>query len=98
MRIITDIATTSRLEPGDILVARATDPSWTPLFLTAGALIVENGGPLSLAAIVARELGMPAVLNIEGITDLLVDGEEVTVDGTAGRILLHRSENLEVAA
>ncbi|MCH8900390.1 MAG: hypothetical protein IH942_07875 [Acidobacteria bacterium] len=98
VRIITDIATTPSLEPGDILVARATDPSWTPLFLTAGALIVEEGGPLSHAAIVARELGLPAVLNIEGITGLLVDGEEVTVDGTAGRILLHRGENLEVAA
>jgi pyruvate,water dikinase len=98
VRIITDIATTSSLEPGDVLVARATDPSWTPLFLTAGALIVEEGGPLSHAAIVARELGLPAVLNIEGITGLLVDGEEVTVDGTAGRILLHRNENVEVAA
>ncbi len=98
VRIITDIAATSSLEPGDVLVARATDPSWTPLFLTAGALRVEEGGPLSHAAIVARELGLPAVLNIEGITGLLVDGEEVTVDGTAGRILLHRSENVEMAA
>ena len=77
----------------------ATDPSWTPLFLTAGALIVEQGGPLSHAAIVARELGLPAVLNVAGATGLIADGEDVTVDGSTGRILLHRDEaEHEVAA
>ena len=90
-RVVTDVAD-ARLEPGDILVAPATDPSWTPLFLTAGALIVEEGGPLSHAAIVARELGLPAVLNVAGATALIVDGEEVTVDGSTGRIILHRDE------
>jgi pyruvate,water dikinase len=97
-RVVTNVAD-ARLEPGDILVAPATDPSWTPLFLTAGALIVEEGGPLSHAAIVARELGLPAVLNVAGATGLIIDGEEVTVDGSTGRILLHRSETeQEVAA
>jgi pyruvate,water dikinase len=97
-RVVTNVAD-ARLEPGDILVARATDPSWTPLFLTAGALIVEEGGPLSHAAIVARELGLPAVLNVAGATGLIIDGEEVTVDGSTGRILLHRDETeSEVAA
>ena len=80
-------AATDRLERGDILVARTTDPSWTPLFLTAGAIIVEEGGPLSHAAIVARELGLPAVLNIPGIVERLRDGEQVvTVDGTSGTV------------
>jgi len=96
-RVVTNVAD-ARLEPGDILVAPATDPSWTPLFLTAGALIVEEGGPLSHAAIVARELGLPAVLNVPGATGLIVDGEEVTVDGSTGRILLHRDEATEEVA
>jgi pyruvate,water dikinase len=96
-RVVTNVAD-ARLQPGDVLVAPATDPSWTPLFLTAGALIVEEGGPLSHAAIVARELGLPAVLNVTGATGLIVDGEEVTVDGSTGRILLHRDENEDEAA
>ncbi len=84
---------TDRLERGDILVARTTDPSWTPLFLTAGAIIVEEGGPLSHAAIVARELGLPAVLNIPGIVDRLRDGEQVvTVDGTKGTVTIQEAE------
>jgi pyruvate,water dikinase len=64
-RIITKA--TEPIEPGDILVARTTDPAWTPLFLTAGAIVVEEGGPLSHAAIIARELGLPAVLNVPGL-------------------------------
>lgn len=96
-RVVTNVAE-ARLDPGDILVAPATDPSWTPLFLTAGALIVEEGGPLSHAAIVARELGLPAVLNVAGATGLIRDGEEVTVDGSSGRIILHRDEAEEEVA
>jgi pyruvate,water dikinase len=84
---------TDRLERGDILVARTTDPSWTPLFLTAGAIIVEEGGPLSHAAIVARELGLPAVLNIPGIVERLRGGEPlVTVDGTKGHVTVQSAE------
>ncbi len=90
-----------QLERGQIMVARSTDPSWTPLFLAAGAIIVEEGGPLSHAAIVARELGLPAVLNIPGIVDRLEgSAQEVTVDGTAGTVTIHqdREEPDEVAA
>jgi pyruvate,water dikinase len=94
--VVTDVAT-ARIEPGEVLVARATDPSWTPLFLTAGALIVEEGGPLSHAAIVARELGLPAVLNVPGITTALSTGTEVTVDGTRGEILIHAEAERSVA-
>lgn len=89
-RVVRDLAS-SRLQRGDVLVAQSTDPSWTPLFLTAGAIVVEQGGPLSHAAIVARELGLPAVLNAGGAAARLAAGEEVTVDGTEGTIVIHSS-------
>ena len=76
------------LPAGSVLVAEATDPSWSPVFLTAGALVLDRGGPLSHAAILARELGLPAVLNVPGATTLLV-GHDVTVDGDAGVVLVH---------
>ena len=76
------------LERDAVLVAEATDPSWAPLFLRAGAIVLDRGGPLSHAAILARELGVPAVLNVPGATRLLV-GHEVTVDGDAGVVIIH---------
>jgi len=87
-RIITKA--TEPIEPGDILVARTTDPAWTPLFLTAGAIVVEEGGPLSHAAIIARELGLPAVLNVPGLVSRLKTGESVQlrVDGDAGVVAI----------
>jgi pyruvate,water dikinase len=78
----------AKLEPGDVLVARATDAAWTPVFVAAGAIVVERGGPLSHAAVVARELGLPAVLNVTGAADFL-DGRTVTVDGDRGRVTVH---------
>jgi rifampicin phosphotransferase len=83
---------TAELQRGDVLVARNTDASWAPLFLSAGALVVEEGGPLSHAAIVARELGMPAVVNVPGILDRLeheVNGATLTIDGTTGVVSVH---------
>ena len=71
-----------------VLVAEATDASWSPLFIKAGAIVLDRGGPLSHAAILARELGVPAVLNVPGATSLL-EGREVTVDGDAGIVTLH---------
>lgn len=72
---------------GDVLVARTTDASWAPLFMVAAAVIVEEGGPLSHAAIVARELGIPAVLNVPGVVArLATEPSIVTVDGDAGTI------------
>jgi len=87
-RIITKA--TEPIEPGDILVARTTDPAWTPLFLTAGAIVVEEGGPLSHAAIIARELGLPAVLNVPGLVNRLRAQESVQlrVDGDAGTVAI----------
>ncbi len=89
VRIITSLADGTRLQPGEILVAHSTDPSWTPLFLVAGAVVLEVGGPLSHAAIVAREFGLPAVLNVRGSTRALNQGETVTVDGNEGRVERH---------
>jgi pyruvate,water dikinase len=76
------------LRPGEILVARATDPGWTPLFHRAGGLVTELGGMLSHGAVVARELGLPAVVNLPGATRLLRDGVVVTVDGGRGIVYL----------
>lgn len=79
-----------RLQAGDILVAPATDPAWTPLFLRAGAVVAETGGWISHTAIVAREYGLPAVVNCPGLLHRLRDGETVEVDGNAGVIRLLR--------
>lgn len=86
VRVISSLAEGTRLERGDVLVAHSTDPSWTPLFLQAGAIVLETGGPLSHAAIVAREFGLPAVLNIPHATRILREGEIVLVDGTLGLV------------
>ena len=76
----------ARLEPGEVLVAPSTDPGWTPLFLTAGALVMEMGGMMSHGAVVAREYGIPAVVGIAGATERIATGQRVTVDGSAGTV------------
>ncbi|HEX23278.1 MAG TPA: pyruvate, phosphate dikinase, partial [Chromatiales bacterium] len=72
------------LRPGDVLAAPSTDPAWTPLFLNAVAIVMETGGQLSHGAIVAREYGIPAVVNIPGLLNVIRDGEQVVVDGARG--------------
>ncbi|MFF2032125.1 PEP/pyruvate-binding domain-containing protein [Arthrobacter sp. NPDC058192] len=76
----------AHLEPGEILVAPSTDPGWTPLFMTAGALVMEMGGVISHGAVVAREYGIPAVVGVPDATTLLRTGQTVTVDGSAGTV------------
>lgn len=71
---------------GEILVARSTDPGWTPLFVNAGAIVLEVGGPLQHGALVAREYGKPCVAGIQGATELFQDGELVCVDGNSGLV------------
>jgi rifampicin phosphotransferase len=78
----------ARLEPGEILVAPSTDPGWTPLFLTAGGLVMEMGGMMSHGAVVAREYGIPAVVGVTGATEQITTGQRVTVDGSAGTVVL----------
>jgi rifampicin phosphotransferase len=76
------------LPDGTILLAEATDASWSPAFVHAGAIVLERGGPLSHAAILARELGVPAVLNVgTGVRSL--DGRLLTVDGDSGIVVIH---------
>ena len=76
----------ARLEPGEVLVAPSTDPGWTPLFLTAGALVMEMGGMMSHGAVVAREYGIPAVVGVPDATGRIATGDHDTVDGSAGTI------------
>ncbi len=75
-----------QMEAGAILVAPSTDPAWTPLFLKAGGLVMETGGYLSHGAIVAREFGIPAVVNVPGILDRISSGDRLEVDGNLGRV------------
>lgn len=84
-RVILD-PTAARLEPGEILVAPSTDPGWTPLFLTAGGLVMEMGGAMSHGAVVAREYGIPAVVGAPGATERITTGQLITVDGSAGTV------------
>ncbi len=86
VRLIRHPGAGDRLQRGDVLVAPSTDPGWTPLFLRASAIVMESGGYLSHGAIVAREFGLPAVVNIPGILEQLHDDEPVTVDGDAARV------------
>ena len=76
----------ARLEPGEVLVAPATDPGWTPLFLTASALVMEMGGMMSHGAVVAREYGIPAVVGVPDATTRIATGERIVVDGSAGTV------------
>jgi len=76
----------ARLDPGELLVAPSTDPGWTPLFLTAGGLVMEMGGANSHGAVVAREYGIPAVVGVAGATELLRTGDTITIDGAAGTV------------
>lgn len=77
-----------QLRPGEILVTQLTNIGWTPLFPRAGAIITDLGAPLSHAAIVARELGIPAVVGCGDATTRLRTGDRVVVDGAAGRVTL----------
>ncbi|GLI36859.1 hypothetical protein KI811_17850 [Geobacter hydrogenophilus] len=72
---------------GAVLVARTTNPAWTPLFYKACAVITESGGPLSHGAVTAREVGLPAVMSVRGVLENLMNGQMVTVDGTVGRVI-----------
>jgi phosphohistidine swiveling domain-containing protein len=76
----------TQMRNGAILVAPATDPSWTPLFTLASGVIVEVGGTISHAFTVAREYGLPALANIENATKLLKNGDRVVLDATNGRV------------
>jgi pyruvate,water dikinase len=86
-RVITD-PVGAHLAPGEILVAPSTDPGWTPLFLTAGGLVMEMGGSNSHGAVVAREYGIPAVVGLPLATDRISTGDRLTVNGTTGTVVI----------
>ncbi|GGL40905.1 PEP/pyruvate-binding domain-containing protein [Planomonospora parontospora] len=83
---VVDSPVGSGLRPGEILIAASTDPGWTPLFLIAGALVMEVGGVISHGAVVAREYGIPAVAGVEEATTRLRTGQRIRVDGENGLV------------
>ena len=86
VRVLGDAAEGAELQPGEVLVTTITNVGWTPLFPRAAAVITDVGAPLSHAAIVARELGIPAVVGCGNATMRLKTGDRVRVDGTAGTV------------
>jgi phosphohistidine swiveling domain-containing protein len=87
-RVVLDVTEADDLEPGDILVAPATDPSWTPLFLVAGGVITNIGAVGTHAVIVSRELGIPCVPSIPEATRRIPDGATLTLDGSLGTVTI----------
>jgi pyruvate,water dikinase len=89
VRVVTDVHDLAAFRPGEVLVAEATSPDWEPVMKTAAAIVTRRGGRTCHAAIVARELGLPAVVGAEGATERLATGSAVTVscaDGEVGKV------------
>ena len=84
--------TQAGLIPGEILVCPGTDPSWTPLFLSAAGLVMEVGGMMTHGAVVAREYGIPAVVGVNQATRRLQTGQVVRVDGSSGQVVVLSGE------
>lgn len=87
-RILHDLDDADKLDPGDILIAESTDPSWTPLFLAAGGVITNIGAVGTHAVIVSRELGIPCVPSIADATRRIPDGATITLDGSLGTVTI----------
>ncbi len=85
-RVISDPDDADALDDGEILVCETTNPSWASYFLVAGAVVVDIGGPLSHGAIVAREMGIPCVINTRSAVRTIRSGDRIRVDGTAGLV------------
>jgi phosphoenolpyruvate synthase/pyruvate phosphate dikinase len=89
VRVVTD-PTFADVEPDEVLVAATTDPSWSAIMFISSALVMDTGGVLSHAAVVARELGIPCVVNTQDGSRRLRTGDRVRVDGAAGTVELLR--------
>ncbi len=87
-RVITDPSDARGLEPGEILVAPLTDPSWTPLFMPAAGVVVEVGAPLSHSVIVSREFGVPCAVGVFQAAQRIPDGALISVDGSSGVVTI----------
>ncbi len=88
VKVIRSLADFAQFKAGDVLIANNTDPAWTPLFAIASAVVTNYGGLLSHGAIVAREYGIPAVLGVANVTESLMDGQVVEVNGNNGTVTL----------
>lgn len=77
-----------QVHPGEILVAPFTDPAWTPYFVSAAGVVMDQGGILSHGSIVAREFGLPAVTNVGSATRVIRTGDLLQVDGNRGRVTI----------
>jgi pyruvate,water dikinase len=87
-RVVRSIDELHHIQPGEILVCRSTTPPWTPIFASIAALVTDAGGVLAHGAIVAREYGIPAVMGTKIATQIIGDGQRITVDGDAGEVLI----------
>jgi pyruvate,water dikinase len=93
-RLVESISEAAQIVPGVILVTQGTDPGWTPIFPLVGGLVLETGGLLSHGAIIAREYGVPAVINVPGALSTITNGQMIEVDGTNGRVYLFLTNSL----
>lgn len=87
-RVVLDPSNPGAVGPGDIMVAPTTDPSWTPLFLSAGGVVVNVGAVASHAAIVCRELGVPCAVSVVDATRRIPDGATISIDGASGEVTI----------
>ena len=83
-RVVRDAGSMAQVQPGDVLVADMTDPDWEPVMKRAAAIVTNRGGRTCHAAIIARELGVPAVVGCGNATKAIADGQEVTVSCAEG--------------
>ncbi len=84
--VLSDVSESGRLEAGDILVTRQTDPGWAPVFFLVSGLVMERGGMLSHGAIIAREYGIPTVVGVHEATGKIKSGQRVSIDGDTGYV------------
>jgi rifampicin phosphotransferase len=92
-RVILRAEEQEQVLPGEILVAPFADPAWTPCFITAAGVVMDQGGILSHGGIIARELGLPAVTNTASATQIVRTGEVIQVDATRGRVTILERAN-----
>ena len=97
-RIVLDTENPDVLEPGDILIAPITDPSWTPLFLAAAGVVVDVGAVMSHSVIVSRDLGIPCVVSVTDATRIIPDGALIEIDGDVGTVTILDAGGRAVAA
>jgi len=92
VRIIHNASEFGRFQEGEILVAPRTDVGWTPLFFTAKALIMDIGNVLSHGAVIAREYGLPTIVNVKDASKILKDGQKIVVDGEEGKVYISKTD------